>query len=188
MIRSWLPPPVGYAVTALAIYLLLILAQSTSVRWLDPLVPGPVRLFTECACLFPEAQQVSTDFRLEAWSCERGRFEEIDYRPYFPMRPDDKENRFQRLGHFYRRNPKVMGQLEDFLRGRHNAAAATEDGVEGKIGGIRLLSVRTPQPPPGGAIERFHRRPLVEIPEDNKHIFYQTTEKQRAARCAGVQP
>jgi hypothetical protein len=148
------------------------------------------RFFMQGACLFPDAPDVAVEYRVEAWSCARHRFEELDYRPDFPMHRDDKENRFFRTASFYRQNRAVMRALEAFLIGRHNERVTRGDDVAppGLIGGIRVSSVRVPFPPPGQRIERYRYRPLTEYPEAYRKAWYHTPVSRQERWCAGETP
>jgi hypothetical protein len=107
------------------------------------------------------------------------------------LHPDDKENRFQRLGHFYRKNRIAMKALEDHLTRRHNHHVARgqnpDDGINGPIGGIMLMSLRIPLPEPGARFERYTRKPLVEIPREWRKHWYVTPLSRRRARCGESQ-
>ncbi|HWZ91674.1 MAG TPA: hypothetical protein VNW92_22585 [Polyangiaceae bacterium] len=152
-------------------------------------VPGG-RFFTQGACLFPDAADTSIEYRVEAWSCARSRFEELDYRPDFPMHRDDKENRFYRAASFYRQNRQVMHALEGFLIARHNERIARGEEVSpaGQIGGIRLWSVRVPFPAPGQHVERYQYRALNDYPESYRKAWYYTSQTRRQRWCAGETP
>ena len=152
---------------------------------LDTLLP-PTRFFTQGACLFPEASDAAIEYRVEAWSCSRARFEPFDYRPDFPMHRDDKESRFYRAASFYRQNREAMHALERFLIARHNERFSRGDDVAplGMIGGIRLSSVRVPFPAPGERIERYRFRPLADFPQSYKKIWYYTPTSRRERWCA----
>ena len=132
--------------------------------------------------LFPDAQPVAIDYRAEGWVCSRRRFEEIDTRAYFPLRPNDKENRFYRLAQFYRHNRPAMQALEEYLVGRVNAHSDDAD----KIGGVRVLSLRVPIPAPGSSVERWRRKPLDDFPESERHDWFWTPRSRRAERCAAA--
>src|SRR5437899_2704568 len=99
----------------------------------------PIAFFTESTKLFPSADVFTLEFRLEAWSCPRHRWEPLDPRAYFPIEADDKESKFQRLAYFYvvlDTNPgqtrAVMHALDEWIAARHDT---TDDAVAGPIGG-----------------------------------------------------
>lgn len=164
--------------------------------WLDAvgcsvpsrILPHAVDYFMEVAALFPEASGGAIDYRAEGWVCADTRWQEMDTRPYFPLDPDDKENRFQRALNFYRDDVEVHRALDAYLVERHNAARA-DDGIprDRLIGGVRLVRVRIPVPAPGGPVARFTRRPLEEIPQREKETLYRTPKARIAERC-GVGP
>jgi hypothetical protein len=126
---------------------------------------------------------VSVDYRAEGWLCTERRWVEIDTRPYFPMRSDDKENRFHRVMHFYRRHRMTLQALESYLIHGHNDGAPNAP-----ISGVRLLSLRIPLPKPGEKVDRYRRRSLSEHPEDQRRNWYWTPTAKRAARCAELVP
>jgi hypothetical protein len=155
-------------------------------------LPGPLLYFTQVACLFPYAATHAIDYRAAAYSCRPRRFVELDYRVYFPLRPDDKENRFHRLARFYRRNARVMRALDDYLVDRHNARVeggeSPGDGIEGRIGGVLVLSLRIPFAEPGTRIERQPRTPLADTPRTWRKRWYRTPRDRRDERCAREAP
>lgn len=146
---------------------------------------GPLRLFSEGACLFPDASEFAIEYRVEAWSCVRQRFEELDYRADFPMHASDKENRFYRVASFYRSNRQVMRVLEAYFLQRHNERVARGEDVtpSGAIGGIRLLSVRVPFPATGEKIARYRYLPLVSYPASYRKDWYYTPVPRRPELC-----
>lgn len=169
------------------VYLVSIFLGSSGSRLPDELLPRPLRYFTQIACLFPRARPMGIEYRVQAYSCRSGQFRELDYRPYFPIRADDKESRFERAGFFHRRDRKVMEALDDYLVGRHNAGAkagTARDGIEGAIGGILFMSLRLPLPEPGSRIERYRRRPLEDYPHDQRKYWYKTPQSRLRERCA----
>ncbi|MGH7269592.1 MAG: hypothetical protein ACREJ3_04100 [Polyangiaceae bacterium] len=148
------------------------------------LLPRAPNYFLQVAALFPRAATRTIDYRAEAWVCGDKAWRELDTRPYFPMDADGKENRFQRVMHFFRQDERTMLALDDYLVRRHDSAAH-DDGIErgGDIGGVRLSSLRIPLPVPGGPIARFERRPIADYPEAERHIFYHTRRSTLARRC-----
>jgi hypothetical protein len=146
---------------------------------------GPLRLFSEGACLFPDASDFAIEYRVEAWSCQRQRFEELDYRTDFPMHASDKESRFYRVASFYHSNRQVMRVLEAYLLQRHNERVVRGEEVTppGAIGGIRVLSLRIPFPPPGQKIERYRFLPLASYPASYRKEWYYTPLSKRPELC-----
>jgi hypothetical protein len=148
------------------------------------LLPRVPNYFLQVAALFPLAATMSIDYRAEAWVCPDRKWEELDTRPYFPLDPDDKENRFQRVMHFFRQDETTMHALDAYLVARH-ASGKGQDGIDAvkPIGGVRLLSLRIPLPKPGEPLERNHRLPLSEVPDEERHVFYHTPRSKAAERC-----
>jgi hypothetical protein len=149
-------------------------------------LPRAANYFLQVAALFPRAATMSIDYRAEGWVCGEHAWTELDTRPYFPIDPDDKENRFQRVMHFFRQEETTMHALDGYLVGAHGKGTH-DDGVarDAALGGVRLLSLRIPLPKPGDALERAHRRPLAEIPDEERHVWYHTPKSTIAARCKG---
>ena len=160
--------------------------------WLDgvgstlpsTVLPRVANYFLQVAALFPVAATMTIDYRAEAWVCGDRKWEELDTKPYFPLDPDDKENRFQRVMHFYRASHEVMRALDDYIVERHPSVRG-DDGIDPlkTLGGIRVMSLRIPLPDPGEALHRFRREPLEAYPEKERHHFYHTTRSRAAARC-----
>ena len=156
------------------------------------ILPRTPLYFLQIAALFPHAAVASIDYRAEAWLCTERRWQEIDTRPYFPIDAEDKENRFQRVMHFFRDHRTTMRALDDYLVDRHNASshAASQagghaDGIadDVKVGGILTLSLRLPLPAPGDPLERAQKKPLASYPEAVRKTFYHSTRARRAERC-----
>jgi len=162
--------------------------------WLDGIgsqipssvLPRAANYFLQVAALFPTAATTSIDYRAEAWVCADKKWEELDTRPYFPIDPDDKENRFQRVMHFYRDNRPTMHALEAYLIEAHGEGRA-DDGIprDVPIAGVRFSSLRIPLPQPGEPLTRSERKPLSEYPESERQLFYHTRRSKLEARCAG---
>jgi hypothetical protein len=168
-------------VVVAALFFGTVLASSAKIGVGQRLVPPTVRYFAQLACLFPSAKTVDLDYRAEAYECGSGRYVELDTRAYFPMRPEDKENRFYRVGVFFRRDPQVLRALDEYLVHRHNARAAL--GEVEAIGGIRFMSLRMPLPEPGGEVERYRRKALSEVPASMRRRWYETAPEQLEQRC-----
>ena len=144
---------------------------------LDGLVPRPLLYFMEVARLFPNALDLTTEWRAEAYSCGERRWVELDVRPYFPMHAADKESRFDRAMFFYHRSAPVMRALDDYLVDANNRAGAPP------IGGVLLLSLRIPVPRPGEALTPYRPRPLADYPADFRKYWYRTSLDEARARC-----
>lgn len=172
----------GLVVLAVVYYGALI-HHPPDVKWLRPAV-----FFTEATSLFPRSNSVVLEYRIEVWACDQG-WKPIDPRPYFPIEPDDKESRFQRLGYFYfnfrgkpsARELAVGKALDAYVSARH--AAGAEDGVAGRIGGIRVMKTTRPFPSPGEPVERYHYDPFATVPADQSKDKYATPAAERKQRC-----
>src|SRR2546423_2023476 len=79
-----------------AIYLLLVWLDAVRVTGPERLLPTAARQFVQVAELFPTASPFVIDWRVRGWSCATHQFAELDVRPLFPIRRDDKESRFSR--------------------------------------------------------------------------------------------
>jgi hypothetical protein len=173
------------AVRALAVaYLAGVWLDGVGSTLPSHLLPRVPNYFLQIAALFPLAATMTIDYRAEAWVCADKKWEELDTRPYFPLDPDDKENRFQRVMHFFRQEETTMHALDAYLVDRH-ASGKGDDGIDAvkTIGGVRLLSLRIPLPAPGEHLERFRRLPLTEYPQEERHVFYHTPRSKAAERC-----
>jgi len=148
------------------------------------ILPRPVAFFTQVSVLFPRAAHATIDYRAEAWVCSKQAWVEYDTRPYFPIDPDDKENRFNRAMHFFRENRETMHALDRYLVRSHDDRPGP-DGIDAgeRIGGVRLMSLRIPIPPVGSSFERYEREPLSHYPEKERKYFYHTPESLRERRC-----
>jgi hypothetical protein len=158
---------------------------------------GPLRpfaFFTECTCLFPGASTAAVEYRLEGWSCSARAWQPLDPRPYFPIEADDKESRFQRLGHFYQlgadmhdkhiiaNSREVMHALEAYILERH---ADVSDAIAGTLGGIRLFRLAHAIPSPGAEVSRYVYEPLAPAPDRDRKDLYWTRQSDRTRRCEG---
>lgn len=171
------------------LYLSAIVLGSAGSALPRRVLPRPVLFCSQVACLFPHAARVSIDYRVLAYSCEARRWQELDHRPYFPIRHDDKESRFHRVAHFYRRNRKTMQALEAYLVSRHNERASANnpsDGAAGRIGGIALFSLRVPFPRRGGRVDRYRRTAFRDHPRERRKRWYITPSSRRHELCEGV--
>ncbi|HET9624208.1 MAG TPA: hypothetical protein VFP84_22700 [Kofleriaceae bacterium] len=157
------------------VYFAALIHHPPDTAWLRP-----AAFFTEATCLFPRKSAFAIEYRLEVWACGR-RWESIDPRPYFPIQPDDKESRLQRLGFFYERSRAAMQALDAYISAGHAAGAV--DGVSGPIGGIRLVKIVRPFPAPGEPVERYRFAPLAPIPSAQRRDLYNTPSGERARRC-----
>jgi hypothetical protein len=162
------------------------------VGWGAPLhanLPHWLDFFTQVSALFPHAAQYSIDYRAEGYVCDAGAWQEIDTRPYFPIDENDKENRFQRVMFFYRRQKTVMNAVDRFLVDSHDGGKE-DDGIpsDKQIGGVRLFSIRGPLPVIGAPLVRVHRVPLSQIPEKERKLWFSTDSATISERCFGKRP
>ncbi|HET9991364.1 MAG TPA: hypothetical protein VFQ65_22695 [Kofleriaceae bacterium] len=161
-----------------AVYFIALVKHPPQIRGLRA-----IGFFTESTCLFPRADNVSLEYRLDAWSCRDLKWEPIDPRAYFPIQADDKESRFQRLGYFYQPSRAAMNALDEFIYGRHDTS---DDGFTGQIGGIRVSKWTRPIPHVGDDVPRYEFTPLVPPPADQTKETFFTKASVRKARCASV--
>ncbi len=161
------------------VYLLAVWLDAIGSGIPNQLLPRPVRFFVQEAALFPHAATEVVEWRVEGWTCSEQRFAEIDVRPFFPIRSDDKESRFYRAMFFHHRERKVMQALDEYIVRRQNGAAPGR-----RIGGILLLSLRVPIPAPGSPEPRYERLPLsVFPPAIERSYWYTTGSEERQRRC-----
>jgi hypothetical protein len=84
---------------------------------------------------------------------------------------------------FYHRERRVLEALDDFITRAHNLR-----DPDHRIGGVMLLSLRVPIPPPGSPVERYQRRAINEYPATvERRPWYVTAPDTRQARCAEAQ-
>jgi hypothetical protein len=178
--EPWLSPRARRIVTILAgIYALFVWMDGAGIGLPDAILPLPLRFFVQEAALFPHAARDAIEWRAEGWRCDLGRFEEIDVRPLFPIRRDDKESRFYRAMFFHYRQRRVLEALDQFIVREHNRAHP-----EARIGGVMLLDLRIPIPPPGTPERRYERLPLTDYPQDvERKYWYTTSSDDRTRRC-----
>jgi hypothetical protein len=167
-----------------AAYLAAIWLDAAGSRLPDHLLARPLLFFVQVAELFPHAAQEAIEWRARGWRCDLGRFEEVDVRPFFPIRRDDKESRFYRAMFFHFRQHQVMEVMDDYITRQQNRLHP-----EARIGGVMLLSLRIPIPPVGHPEARYQRRPLDDYPPSvTRKYWYVTPAKTREARCAEGAP
>jgi hypothetical protein len=165
------------ALAALAAVYLAGLWLNAAGAPLEDVVPRPLLYFMQVARLFPNAVDVTTEYRAEAYVCGERRWVELDVRPFFPIHADDKESRFDRAMFFYHRSPAVMKALDEYLVGASNRAG------HAPIGGVLLMSLRIPVPRPGQAVAPYRQRPLAEYPPDTRKYWYRTSLDEARERC-----
>ena len=181
--RSVAPPARPWLrriVTGLGVlYISALWLDGVGVRWLDELLPLPARMFVQVSELFPNASPDSIEWRARAWRCDLDRYEELDVRPFFPIRSDDKESRFDRALFFYHRQGKVLAVLDDYLTSANNRLHP-----DARIGGVMLLSLRVPIPPLGEPGPRHERLPIESYPPSvSRNYWYATGSDARRQRC-----
>jgi hypothetical protein len=80
---------------------------------------------------------------------------------------------------FHYKQRRVMEALDRFIAAEQNRAHP-----EAKIGGVMLLSLRIPIPPPGTPEERYHPLPLASYPPSiERKYWYVTSKDERERRC-----
>ena len=184
MAEAWVPRRLRLAAAVLAgFYVLAVWLDAAGNGAADKVLPLPMRFFVQEAALFPHAARDVIEWRAQAWFCDAGHFEELDVRPYFPIRADDKESRFYRAMFFHLHQRKVLAALDQFIAREQNRAHP-----EARIGGVMLLSLRIPIPPPGTPETRYQRLPLADYPAAvERHYWYVTDKGEREQRCADLQ-
>jgi len=147
-------------------------------------VPGDVSNLLEVAALFPYASREVTEYRIEGYACADRRWDEVDYRAYFALHAEDKENLFQRAVSLYRNDPGAMADLDDYVVDHHNARAHADGTATGQpIGGVRFVRVGMSIPKPGAALQPFKHKRLAEYPKSRRHVVYATPAADIDARC-----
>jgi hypothetical protein len=180
-------------VAVAALYFLGLLIYSPGWKTVpDKPVVKPIAFFLEAAGLFPKADEIAFEYRLEGWSCARRRWEKLDPRPYFPIEADNKESRFQRLVWFFRKSANyktIMSALDDYVVARHEGV---DDAIDGPLGGIRVYEVWRDLPPPGAPTDRYAFHPVAmlgdgehrkDVRDGDGHRFYFTPKPERGDRC-----
>jgi hypothetical protein len=167
-----------------AAYLVGVWLDGTGTGIPAKVLPRVANYFVQVSALFPWASPVSIDYRAEGYVCSEGEWRELDTRPYFPIDPEDKENRFNRVMHFFRDNRPTMQALDSYLVDSH-ASGKHDDGIphDRALGGVRLSSLRIPIPPPGAPLERTSRKPLPFYPDEQRKVFYHTPRSKLSQRC-----
>lgn len=168
----------GVVLAGAVVYLVGLFFDGVQPKTSQKLLPPSLLYFVQATCLFPRAATMAIDYRLEGWNCADRKFRELDPAPYFPVHARDKESRFHRTAHFYRKNRPVMEALEGYVLAKENAAANMQTW-----GGIRVSSLRIPLPDPGESVVRWTRPILTQHPTDLiKHWFY-TPVSRRERKC-----
>ena len=161
-------------------YLLAVWLDAAGSTWPSRILPLPLRFFVQVAELFPHGSDDAVEWRAKAWSCATGRFAEIDIRPFFPIHRDDKESRFYRAMFFHHRQQRVMQALEEFIMREQNRLHPDD-----RIGGVMLLSVLVPIPPPGAPGQPYQWRPMDDYPSSvTRHYWYVAAPDLCRRRCS----
>jgi hypothetical protein len=162
-----------------AIYLASVWLGAAGSQLPGHVLPLPLRFFTQVAELFPKAAPDAIEWRVRGWRCDLERFEEVDVRPFFPIRRDDKENPFDRAMFFYHREHVVLEALDQYVTAAQETLRPRE-----RIGGVMLLSLRIPIPPLGMPGAREHWMPITDYPESvTRKYWYATSAEARERRC-----
>jgi hypothetical protein len=169
------------ALWAAGAYLLALFCAGGAPRLVENFVPATARYFVQATCLFPRAGSMGIDYRLEGWDCASRRFRELHPAAYFPIRPNDKESRYHRTAHFFRRHREVMEALEGYVLEQENARTRPP-----KWGGIRVSSLRHPLPAVGEGVTRWDRRPMEQHPKELTKQWFYTPVARRMEQCQSL--
>jgi hypothetical protein len=185
MAHSWVPKRLRPVVFALAtIYLVSLFLNAAAKGLPGSYLPPALLYFVQTTRLFPTASRAAIDYRLEGWDCGAQQFREITVAQHFPMHAKDKENRFQRVGHFYRQHRVVMRALERYVIEKENAKSSPGS----RVGGIRVSSLRIPFAELGGSVHRWSPRPMSEYSSEQIKRWYYTPVSRKNAFCNGNDP
>ena len=165
------------ALAGAVVYLACVWLDAVGSRIPRAILPRPVDFFVQVAQLFPRAAEDAIEWRAKGFHCDRRKFDELDLSPYFPIHAGDKENRFDRALFFYLEDKRVLAALDAYI-------AAAEGARGDRLGGVMLLSLRTPIAPPGSDEPRYRRVPVDQIPPSVKRTYwYVTGADERERRC-----
>ena len=182
MATPWGRPALRRGLTLLAaLYLVAVGLDATGTGSPGPIAAaaGPL-LHSGGGSLSARRAREEVEWRVEGWLCDERRFAEIDVRPYFPIRRDDKESRFYRAMFFHHRQRTVLKELDAFITRAQNGAHP-----EQRIGGVILLSLDVPIPPLGSHEPRYRWKPIAEFPHSvERRYWYVTSADDRSQRCA----
>ncbi|HEY2748453.1 MAG TPA: hypothetical protein VGL86_27710 [Polyangia bacterium] len=165
------------ALAGAVLYLAFVWLDAVGTHVPTTILPRPVSFFVQVAQLFPRAAVDAIEWRAKGFHCDRRKFGELDLSPYFPIHANDKEGRFDRALFFHLENKRVLEALDAYI--------ADAEGKRGdRLGGVMLLSLRTPIAPPGSDEPRYERLPVDEIPPSVKRTYwYVTGADERERRC-----
>jgi hypothetical protein len=165
------------ALAAAIVYLACVWLDAVGTGIPDAMLPRSALFFVQVAQLFPRAAVDAIEWRAKGYRCDQRRFEELDLSPYFPIHAGDKENRFDRALFFYLEDKRVLAALDAFIA---DAEAKRGD----RIGGVMILSLRSPIAAPGSDEPRHRRLPVDQIPPSvARRYWYVTGPAERARRC-----
>ncbi len=176
--RRWLRRA---ALVAAAAYLACIWLDAVGTGIPTAILPAPLRFFVQVAQLFPRAAVDAIEWRAKGYRCRDRRFEELDLSPYFPIHSEDKEGRFDRAMFFYFEDKRVLAALDAFIA---DAEAKRGD----PIGGVMLMSLRTPIADPGTDEPPYRRIPVNEMPQSVARRYWHVTGVAERARRCGESP
>jgi hypothetical protein len=165
------------------VYLATVWLDGVGSNWPARAMPRIWVFFAQYAALFAHAGLMTIDYRAEGWSCSDKRWVELDVKPWFRIDAENKESRFHRALFFYRKDRRVMRELEEYVIQRNNESASRP-----AIIGVRFSSLRIPYPPIGSHVDRDDRKPLASYPREQRHSLYYTPMSKRRARCGEPDP
>jgi len=164
-----------------ALYIAAVFTEGAGGSRLARVVPRPLLFFCQIASLFPRAATHRIEYRAQGLPCAGPAFE-IDVRPFFPIHADDKESRFDRALHFYRKDRATLEALEAYVMDAYNRREPD------KVGGMVFLSLRAPIPDSGSTFPRYGRAPLSGFPTEQRHVWYATSRDDVNRRCGTRDP
>lgn len=172
-------------------YLAAVYAEAAKSGSTLKYLPAPLTYFAQVAALFPHSSKHAIDYRVEGFRCKDGAWIELDPSPYFPIDADNKENRFYRAMHFYadgHPHRQTLRALDEFLVAHFNDtaranAASGHGGTTDRLGGVRFVRLNLPFGDPGEGSERYRRKAIAEVPEDDRKVLYYSPESKREERC-----
>jgi len=160
-------------------YLAAIWLDAAGVSAIDRRLPLPVRFYVQVAELFPRAARNAIEWRAAGRTCDGQHYDEIDVRPLFPIRRDDKESRFYRAMFFYYRDKRVLPALDEYITRAYGRLHP-----EAPLASVALLSLRIPIPSPATPEPPYARLPIADYPASVERVFwYETPPAVRARRC-----
>lgn len=196
VVRAWGGGAVPLVLGVLAVVYFVSVWSEAAIRsgvsrkWL----PAPLSYFAQIATLFPGPTAHALDYRAEGWRCRDKTWAEIDVSPWFAIDAEHKESRFYRAIHFYGdKSPHrpTLQALDEFIVDHYDSDAidAAARGRGGDlIGGVRFTRISVPVGKPGDGSPRYEKKPLGEVPAEQRRHLYYTPESKREERCARIDP